>query len=200
MALHVSPGRPLARLVVGAARGERPSRPGWHYPTYAPSSGGTAPTALPVAAPPPDDESYLDRVARMLVVGILDSLPDDSSQPADLEQAMDPDVVAWSPAFLTTSREQLVATIHGGDEDDTLTDVQVSILSSDVVGERVYTEWRLTGRFTNPCFVDDDLLIEPTGRLVETSGIQVTTFRGRQVVHLSCYYDDLAILEQLVTG
>ena len=60
-------------------------------------------------------------------------------------------------------------------------------------------EWGLTARFTNPCFIDDDLLVEPTGRLVETSGVQVATFRGGLLTRVNCYFDDLAIVEQIVT-
>jgi hypothetical protein len=70
--------------------------------------------------------------------------------------------------------------------------------ASAVVPPRVYVEWRLTGRFANPCFVVDDLLIEPTGQLVETSGVLVTTFVGGRIGAVHCYYDDLALLEQLL--
>ena len=70
----------------------------------------------------------------------------------------------------------------------------------DVADPQVYVEWRLVARFTNPGFVDDNLLIEPTGRLLETAGVLVVTFSGDQVVSAHCYYDDLALLEQLLTS
>lgn len=109
------------------------------------------------------------------------------------------DVVVWSPTIFATSREEVMAALRNlADRDDTLTEVQVMVDAVDVAGQRVYLEWRLTGRFTNPCFVDDDLMIEPTGRLVETSGIQVATFRGGRFTNVHCYYDDLSLLEQLV--
>ena len=54
-------------------------------------------------------------------------------------------------------------------------------------------EWRLTGRFTNAGFIEDDLLLEPTGRLVETAGVLVVAFEDDRVVWVHCFYDDLAV-------
>ena len=48
-----------------------------------------------------------------------------------------------------------------------------------------------TGRFTNPGFIEDDLLLEPTGRLSKTAGVLVVAFQDDRVVWVHCYYDDL---------
>lgn len=45
-----------------------------------------------------------------------------------------------------------------------------------------------------------DLLVEPTGRLVETAGVLVSTLADGVIISANCYYDDSALLEQLVTG
>jgi hypothetical protein len=65
---------------------------------------------------------------------------------------------------------------------------------------RVFVEWRLTARFTSPAFIDNDLLIEPSGRLLETAGVEVVVFAGDHVVAVNCYYDDLALFEQVITS
>lgn len=82
--------------------------------------------------------------------------------------------------------------------DDTPVDVETSVDAIDVVGDRVMMEWRVRGRFSNACIVDDDLLVEPTGELVECSGVLVARFRGCQVVGLRCYFDSRVLLEQVL--
>ena len=68
----------------------------------------------------------------------------------------------------------------------------MDVTNTDASPPRVYVEWRLTGRFTNPGFIEDDLLLEPTGRLVETAGVLVVAFEDDRVVWVHCFYDDLA--------
>ena len=79
-----------------------------------------------------------------------------------------------------------------------LAEITVDIVNVDIARCHVYVEWKLTGRFTNPCFVDDDLMIEPTGRLVELSGVLVTTIADGRATVTNCHYDDMALLEQLL--
>ena len=191
-----SPIRPLARLVVRAAAGGQPARARRHAPPYSPPESGRAPPAATLG------HEQLERVqlAEWVLFGLLAHRLDDTKPVPSAVEAMASDVVVWSPAVCATSRDEAVADLGLGDEDDdALTDVRVEVLATDVVDERVYLEWRLTARFTNACFIDDDLLVEPTGRLVETSGVQVATFRGGMLTRVNCYYDDLALLEQLVT-
>jgi len=76
----------------------------------------------------------------------------------------------------------------------------VAVTHADVAAPRVHLEWRLTARFSHPCFVDDDLLVEPTGRLVETAGVMIATIDDGMITAAHCYYDDLALLEQLVSA
>jgi len=182
--------------VVRSARARRPTGAVSPFPTYSPPTPGRAPRIAPYEGP----QRELAHLAERVLLGLLSHLPDDEDPIPGAEQAMAADVVVWSPTVFATSREAVVDALRspkGGD--DALTDVQVWVEAVDVVGARVYIEWRLAARFTNPCFIDDDLLVEPTGRLVETSGIQVATFREGQLARVSCYYDDLALLEQIIT-
>ena len=44
-----------------------------------------------------------------------------------------------------------------------LSDVEITVLAVDAVGDKVIGEWRLDATFTRPVLYDDRLLIEPTG-------------------------------------
>ena len=74
----------------------------------------------------------------------------------------------------------------------------MSILGTSSVDSTVYVEWHLEGRFNNPGFLNDDVLIEPSGALVEASGVLVVVFRHNRATHIRCYYDGLGLLEQVV--
>jgi hypothetical protein len=119
----------------------------------------------------------------------------------ELEDWIAPEALVWSPVHHSSSRAELLGGLHDpGDDDDTLSEVVIESTSMDVALPRVYLEWRLTARFSHPCFIDDDLLVEPTGRLVETAGVLVTTLADDVIISAHCYYDDSALLEQLVAG
>jgi hypothetical protein len=120
-------------------------------------------------------------------------------------------VAVWTPVRYTSTSADLLHDLRNldldldldgdGDGDgDTLTEVVVTVTHADVMVPRVHLEWRLTARFTHPCFVDDDLLVEPTGRLVETAGVMIATIVDGMITAANCYYDDFALLEQLVAA
>lgn len=186
MGLEVSHGRPLARLVARAMTDAPPARRVSRRP-YAPPAATFARGRDRVGEA---DGQLCEQILRALLVG--DDL-------IALEDRLAPDLVAWSPHLFTVSRDELLIAVHddelGG---DTLTEVSVDVTNADASPPRVYVEWRLTGRFTNAEFIEDDLLLEPTGRLVETAGVLVVAFEDDRVVWVHCYYDDLALLEQLV--
>jgi hypothetical protein len=118
-----------------------------------------------------------------------------------VEPWLAPEVVVWTPVRSTSTRADLLRELHGMDiGGETLTEVVITVTHADVTTPRVHLEWRLTARFSHPCFVDDDLLVEPTGRLVETAGVMITTLDGGLITVAHCYYDDFALLEQLVAA
>ena len=96
----------------------------------------------------------------------------------------------------TRSRTELVAALLEGD--DAITDVGVSILGTSVHDSTVYVEWLLQGQFNNAGFLNDDVLVEASGGLVEASGVIVVVFRDNRATHIRCYYDGLGLLEQVV--
>jgi predicted ester cyclase len=49
---------------------------------------------------------------------------------------------------------------------------------------------------TGPLFIDDDVVIEPTGRRLHLSGATVAEFDGDRICAFRSYFDDLALVEQ----
>ena len=154
-------------------------------------------------APPATGHGSREHVAAdvgELCVGILRGvlLGEDFSA---VRKRLAPDLVTWSPHLFAVSRDQLLSSVDAVDVvGETLTEVALDVTDIRSIHDRVYVEWRLTARFTSAEFIDDDLMIEPTGRLLETAGIQVASFIGDDVVAVHCYYDDLALFEQLLTS
>ena len=110
-----------------------------------------------------------------------------------------PTIVVWSPEVFGSGWSNAMSALEQGvAERDSLSELSVHLISAHVTTSCVFVEWRLSGRFTEPCFVDDDLLVEPTGRHVEVGGLVVGTFDHHLLTAVHCYYDGLAILEQLI--
>lgn len=187
MGLDVPHRRPLARLAAqGAIQGATVRD--WHVGPYAP------PVArLGVEMAPASD------VVELCVATLRGILLGEDLSP--IRGRLATDLVTWSPHLFAVTRDQLFTRIVEAEVmGETLSEVSLDITDLAVVSPRVFLEWRLTARFTSPGFIEDDLLIEPTGRLLETAGVEVVTFSGDQIVALRCYYDDLALLEQLMSS
>ncbi len=111
---------------------------------------------------------------------------------------VDETIRCQSPALLTKSRPELISALFAGD--DAITDVSVKLSSIALAGASSFVEWEVRGRFTRPAFLDDDLMIEPTGQAVTTTGVMVLTFVGDRVGDIRCYYDALDLDDQLLHG
>lgn len=107
------------------------------------------------------------------------------------------DVVAWSPTLAVTSRDELLAALESRDEALTRVDVQVQAI--DQIGDKAIAEWHVSADHTGPLIIDEDLLIEPTGRRLHVSGATVAEFEGDRICAFRSYFDDLALLEQALT-
>jgi SnoaL-like polyketide cyclase len=189
MVIDTSSDRPLTHLTVQAITGRRPSRPARRGP-YAPPACDVGRSDR--IGPDPDIAWQCTELLRWLLIG--------SEDREATEDGMVPDVVIWSPAAVALSRQSAIDTFRVDETDSgPLTEVELVVLAIDVVAPRAYAEWRLTGRFTQPCFVADDLLVEPTGQMVETSGVLVVTFDDHRIVAAHLFYDELALLEQLIS-
>ena len=102
------------------------------------------------------------------------------------------DVVFSSPHLHVESVVALQRAI--GDPEESVTDVEVVVLTLESMGERVVAEWRLEGRFTRPVLFDDRLLIEPTGGEVQLPGATFAEFREDRICAFRHYFDDSELL------
>lgn len=115
----------------------------------------------------------------------------DSDSIADL---VTEDVIGWSPNLSVGSRDELLAALEG--REDTLSDVALEIQAIDQVGDKAIAEWHLAADHTGPLVIDEDLVIEPTGRRIRLSGATVAEFDGDRICAFRHYFDDLAVVEQ----
>ena len=186
MALLAPFDRPLALRLLGAAARPR---------------AGAPPVAPPAVTVPPSEERPTARrtraeVAQFLAYVLLSDTSRMRSLVPELEASVDENVVVWSPCVCTTSRTDLVAALL--ESDDAISDVGVSIIGTSTVDSTVYVEWHVEGRFNNAGFLNDDVLIEPSGAVIEESGVLVVVFHHNRATHIRCYYDGLGLLEQVV--
>ena len=128
--------------------------------------------------------SALRRLLRATVTGDGDAM-------ADLVTA---DVTGWSPNLFVTSRDELLEALVR--RDDTLSGIKIQVQALDQVGDKAIAEWHVAADHTGPLTVDDDLVIEPTGRRLHVSGATVAEFDGDRVCAFRSYFDDLALVEQ----
>jgi hypothetical protein len=137
-------------------------------------------------------------VARFLTTTLLADISIVRDAVADLEASVDERVVVWSPAMYTTSRTALVSGLLEGD--DALSDVHVSIDGEGFGGSTTFVLWSLTARFDRAGLLNDDVLIEPSYRSIESAGVLVLSFDGSRAARIDCFYDGVALLEQVLSG
>jgi ketosteroid isomerase-like protein len=212
MGLFFRPRRLLARLAAGAApAGIAYDAGSWRAqqdeygddaeaayaasrytpPPVAPAAQYATPSAQHAApAPAPmtreDHGTVLCQVLQAAIVG----------DPATVERFVTDDVTCWSPSMVVGSRAELTEMLSMPEE--ALSPVVLSVDSLDVLGDRAIVEWRVEAVFSGPFLLDDDLLIEPTGRPVALAGMTVAEFRDGRISALRIYFDDAALLEQMV--
>jgi hypothetical protein len=192
--LQIAFDRPIATFVVNAANGRPPALSPRPELPFGPLPLGRVPgTAVERVI----DEAHLIEKAGLLTKVLLSDALSAATLVVDIDNLVTTDVRAWSPSLCTTSSAELVEALTTAD--DTLADVSITICALDVTDSTAYVEWRLVGRFSNPCLLDDDLLVEQTGCSVESSGVLVIRFVDDRAADIHCYYDDLALLEQILT-
>jgi hypothetical protein len=135
-------------------------------------------------------------VARFLTYALLAEARRVREVVPEVEASVDERVRVWSPSLCADSRTSLVSALL--ESDDAITDVVVSIVGETSTRSVVLVEWHLEGLFNNAGFVNDDLLIEPSGRMVEATGVLVIEFAGGRASQIRCYYDALGFLEQVI--
>jgi len=106
------------------------------------------------------------------------------------------DVVGWSP-YASVSGLTALAELSALRE-LAFSDVVILLRSLDEVGNKAYAEWLIEADHTGPLVLDEDTVLEPTGRHVQLAGVSVADFRDGKIRSFRTYFDDLSLIEQIV--
>ena len=68
----------------------------------------------------------------------------------------------------------------------------------DEVGNKAFAEWVIEADHTGPLVLDEDAVLEATGRRVQLAGVTVADFREGKIRSFRTYFDDLSLIEQIV--
>jgi predicted ester cyclase len=107
------------------------------------------------------------------------------------------DVRGWSPTLNVSSRQELVDAFDDRVGVGALEDVDVTVTSVAVVRNRAIAEWRMSAFFRGELDLDG-VTIPPTGRPVWLAGATFAEFEDHRVRSFRHYFDDAAMLEQLL--
>jgi ketosteroid isomerase-like protein len=118
------------------------------------------------------------------------------SDGVDLGALFTEDVVGWSP-YARVSGLGALAELSAL-RDLAFSNVVILLRSVDEVGNRVYAVWVIEADHSGPLVLDDDVVLEATGRHVQLPGVSVADFREGKIRSYRTYFDDLSMIEQIV--
>ena len=130
----------------------------------------------------------LERALEACIRGEADALP----------QLFTKDVSGWSPNMLVSSLDELTEVV--AERDESLSDVSVQIDALDIVGNKGFAEYRVSAVFSGPFAIDKETVIEPNGRELLLGAAMVAEFDGDKISAFRNYFDDAALLEQMVVA
>jgi ketosteroid isomerase-like protein len=114
----------------------------------------------------------------------------------DLRELFTDDVVGWSP-YAAVSGLPALAELSAL-RDMAFSNVVIQVRGLDEVGNRTYAEWLIEADHTGPLVLDEDVVLEATGRHVQLAGVSVADFREGKIRSFRTYFDDLSMIEQIV--
>jgi hypothetical protein len=106
------------------------------------------------------------------------------------------DVMGWSPHLEIASLAELE--VEFAERDDVLSNAHITVDRVEQSPGKVIAEWHIAADHTGPFLIADELLVEPTGRHIVLAGATFAELRGDQICAFRHYYDDTALLKQLV--
>jgi ketosteroid isomerase-like protein len=118
------------------------------------------------------------------------------STSVDLDTLFTDDVVGWSPYASVSGLTELAEL--AAQHDSTFSNIVIQVRSLDEVGNRTYAEWLIEADHTGPFVLDDDVVLEATGRHVQLAGVSVADFREGKIRSYRTYFDDLTMIEQMI--
>lgn len=133
------------------------------------------------------DRTMLEAAARAAVVG----------EPDELAVALTSGCTGRSPNGSFRSRAGAIALAS---QSHAWLDVEAfDIVNLWWSSPDVFVEWELAARQTQPLLIGDDILIEPSGTRIHLTGAAALRFDGDLVASVHLYWDDAALIEQVLT-
>ena len=114
----------------------------------------------------------------------------------DLSTLFTDDVVGWSP-YATVSGLTALAELAALRE-EAFSNVVIGLRGLDEVGNKAYAEWLVEADHTGPLVLGEDAVLDATGRRVLLPGVTVADFRQGKIRSYRTYFDDIALIEQIV--
>ena len=105
------------------------------------------------------------------------------------------DVVGWSPI---ASVSGLAALADSTVRETAFSNAVILLRGLDEVGNKAFAEWLIEADHTGPFILDDDVVVEATGRHVQLAGVTVADFRDGKIRSFRSYFDDVSLIEQIV--
>lgn len=115
---------------------------------------------------------------------------------ADLKTLFTDDVVGWSP-YATVSGLTALADLSALRE-AAFSNVVITFRGLDEVGNKAFAEWLVEADHTGPLVLDEENVLEATGRHVQLPGVTVADFRDGKIRSFRTYFDDISLIEQIV--
>jgi ketosteroid isomerase-like protein len=105
------------------------------------------------------------------------------------------DVKGWSPALSVSSRDELAVELE--QRVGAFTDVDIVVRPIDIADDHGYAEWSMAATHSGPLVLDDDVVVDATGRRLELRGVTVAEFRGPRIKAFRQYWDETAFVQGL---
>ena len=130
--------------------------------------------------------------AATLVRALEASVAGDSSVIAEIYAD---DVKGRAPALSVSSAAELAVEFE--DRDGAFSEIELAVSPVDVTGECACVEWVVTLTHSGPLAIDDETMVEPTGRRVTLHGVTIAEFTGDKICSFRQYWDEVELLAQL---
>ena len=114
----------------------------------------------------------------------------------DLGMLFTDDVVGWSPQMSVSGLTGLA--VLADERETAFSNVALVFRGLDEVGNRAFAEWVIEADHTGPLVLDEDVVLEATGRHVTLPGVTVADFRDGKIRSFRTYFDDISLIEQIV--
>lgn len=114
----------------------------------------------------------------------------------DLRTLFTDDVVGWSP-YATVSGLTALVDLSALRE-LAFSNVVIMFRGLDEVGNKAFAEWLIEADHTGPLVLDEDAVLEATGRRIRLPGVTVADFRDGKIRSFRTYFDDVSLIEQIV--